>query len=280
MNTHQSAPTGTTYQPPQLTDVQLRTMQLSRSWMDRHPTFESLCEHYSSKYWGQLLQTPLRAYEAKGPVLGCINDIYGPGSAEKWVAMQIIEILVTTRAEPNDKVWKAIQSFVASFSSSAHIFKLTELMLFFARYKNGMYETTYAAFDVRNIGQVFFHNFLAERHGELGVVEERRQVERARRERALRKSHAVSYERFRGAPQSTRYGVRLRFCIPLASIAVQDLCATFHIPYPPTSEVVETVVNKGELRALAPHAVAHQIVVEDSWEMPDTAHTPHTAPAP
>ena len=254
--------------PPRPTDQRLRELGLTPKWMDRHPTYESLSEHYAKKYWADIIQTPLRAYTATCPLLGQLDELYGTERGEEWVATQLIELLVTSNAQPTTQIYESIRTFVASFAVTARAFRLTELMLFFARYKGGLYDSSFVAFDVRRIGHAFFHEYLPERRTELGRVEEERAAERARRERASRSSHAVSYEHFQQSPATTRYGLRLRLLHPLTSTVVQDLCTRFSLDFPPVSAELETTMTKADMAALTPHVMAREVAVDDSWELP------------
>ena len=266
--------------PPRPSDKRLRQLGLTPKWMDQHPSFDHLSARYAKKHWAKIIQVPLRAYTATCPLLGHLDELYGTGRAEEWVAQQLIELLVTTNTQAGEKTWEAIRTFVASFAVTARAFKLTELMLFFARYKGGLYDSSYITFDVRRIGHTFFHEFLPQRRTELGAVEEKRAAERARRERAARSSHAVSYEHFLQSPDTTRYGIRLQFLHPLTSTIVQDLCTAFHLPFPPARPVVEAVVTKAEMAQLTPHVMAREVSVEDSWELPQSPTASVNAPAP
>lgn len=252
---------------PRPSDRRLREMGLTPKWMDRHPTYEIMAAHYARKYWKEIMQMPQRAYTASCPLLCQLDELYGPGCAEEWTATQIIELLMTSNVKPTEQIWESIRTFTASFAVTARAFRLTELMLFFARYKGGLYDSSFVAFDVRRIGYSFFHEFLPQRRRELGAIEERRDAERARRERESRSSHAVSYDRFSSAPPTARYGIRLRFLRPLTSTAVQDLCGLCHLDFPPLTPVVESVVTKAEMGLLTPHVLARELAVEDSWEM-------------
>ena len=263
--------------PPRPTDRRLHELGLTPKWMDRHPTFESLSQHYAKRYWSDIIQLPLRAYTAVCPLLGQLDELYGTGRGEEWVSLQLIELLVTSNAQPTTQIYESIRTFVASFAVTARAFRLTELMLFFARYKGGLYDNSFVAFDVRRIGHAFFHEYLPQRRSELGLVEEQRAAERARRERASRSSHAVSYNRFHQSPETTRYGLRLRFLHALTSPVVQDLCTLCHLDFPPLTEETDAVLTKAEMEQLAPHVLGREVAVDDSWELPSECGS---SPAP
>jgi nitrite reductase/ring-hydroxylating ferredoxin subunit len=64
-----------------------------------------------------------------------------------------------------------IPLFSASFAAEAGRYKLSELMLFFARYKAGRYDKSFSTFDCRRIGNSFFREFLPDRTDELYRIE-------------------------------------------------------------------------------------------------------------
>ncbi len=47
-------------------------------------------------------------------------------------------------------------------------------MLFFARYKAGKYDNSFASFDARRIGNAFFKEFIPERNNELDAINRKR----------------------------------------------------------------------------------------------------------
>ncbi len=67
-----------------------------------------------------------------------------------------------------------IRIFCQSFASQVKAYKLSELMLFFARYKAGKYDNSFASFDARRIGNAFFKEFNSERNYELDAINRKR----------------------------------------------------------------------------------------------------------
>lgn len=71
-----------------------------------------------------------------------------------------------------------IHVFSEAFAAQVKGFKLSELMLFFARYKAGRYDNSYASFDARRIGNAFFKEFVNERNAELDRINRNAEQER------------------------------------------------------------------------------------------------------
>ena len=102
--------------------------------------------------------------------------------AEKWVYMQIMALYGSSSNTDKGMV-DGIRLFAASFSQEAALYKLSELMLFFARYKAGKYDNSYASFDTKRIGNAFFKEFLPQRQIELDRItkeEEAKKIEARR----------------------------------------------------------------------------------------------------
>ena len=71
-----------------------------------------------------------------------------------------------------------IHVFCEAFAAQVKGFKMSELMLFFARYKAGRYDNSYASFDARRIGNAFFKEFVKERNSELDTISRNAEQER------------------------------------------------------------------------------------------------------
>lgn len=134
---------------------------------------------YSPALWTYAASNAELAYNAVCPTLWCYSSIYGEKVAERWLYMQIMA-LYGASSNHDKGIIDGIQLFAASFLSQVKAFKLSEMMLFFARYKAGRYDNSYYSFDTRRIGNAFFKEFLPERQIELDRInkqEEQRKIE-------------------------------------------------------------------------------------------------------
>lgn len=109
------------------------------------------------------------AYTANCPTLMQYDALYGLGSSEYWIETQVSGIFGASNSKEKG-VADGIRIFCQSFAAEAKGFKLSELMLFFARYKAGRYDNSFASFDSRRIGNAFFKEFLPERNRELDAI--------------------------------------------------------------------------------------------------------------
>ena len=128
---------------------------------------------FSPTHWGYTLANPERAYTASCPTLSAYDRLYGEGSAEDWVCTQITVLFAASSSREKGLV-DGIRLFSAAFAAEVRQYKLSELMLFFARYKSGKYDNSYASFDAKRIGNAFFKEFLKERVYEIDRAERAR----------------------------------------------------------------------------------------------------------
>lgn len=116
------------------------------------------------------------------PTLMQYDALYGQGSSEFWVELQVSGIFGASSSREKG-VADGIRIFCQSFAAETKGFKLSELMLFFARYKAGRYDNSFASFDARRIGNAFFKEFVPDRNRELDAISRRmmqKEIERRR----------------------------------------------------------------------------------------------------
>lgn len=145
--------------------------------MTRWKNRSDIERQFSPANWGYTLQEPERAYKAECPTLLQYDTLYGTGSSDIWIEAMVTGLYGASSNRDKGNA-DGIRIFSQSFSASVKGFKLSELMLFFARYKSGRYDNSYATFDARRIGNAFFKEFLKERNNELDVITRRESVKR------------------------------------------------------------------------------------------------------
>ena len=125
---------------------------------------------FNPTHWGYTLSNPDKAYAASCPTLAAYDRLYGEGCAEDWVCTQIT-VLFAASSSREKGLADGIRLFSSAFAAEVRQYKLSELMLFFARYKSGKYDNSYASFDAKRIGNAFFKEFLKERVHEIDRVQ-------------------------------------------------------------------------------------------------------------
>lgn len=124
---------------------------------------------FSPANWGYAMDNTEKAYKAECPTIYDYSEKFGIEYAVMWVRLQIMALYGSS---PNKEkgVSDGIKLFCHSFTAQVKGFKLSELMLFFARYKAGRYDNSFASFDARRIGNAFFKEFIPERNSELDRI--------------------------------------------------------------------------------------------------------------
>ncbi len=155
--------------PQPLPKSKLHSFGLSTAWSQRNPTFENLCCNYSPANWHYAARLAEECYTRECPALVALNEIYGNRDAAKvWVEIQITRIF-NDSAEKDEGMAQIIPMFAENFCAEAGRFKLLELMLFFSRLAAGRYRT-YGKFDPKQIGNIFWTTFQAEREKEMDII--------------------------------------------------------------------------------------------------------------
>ena len=104
------------------------------------------------------------------PTLYDFSERFGQECAALWVYGQVMA-LYGSSSNKDTGIADGIKIFADAFAASAAHYKLSELMLFFTRYKAGVYDGSYATFDARRIGSAFFKEFLPRRNMEIDRYE-------------------------------------------------------------------------------------------------------------
>lgn len=161
-----------------LTAVQER----EKNWLARWITHSDIERQFSPLKWGYTVANAERAYEADCPTLLTYDKLYGNGVASDWIHIQVLGLFGSSSCKDIGVV-DGIELFAQSFSQEVKNFKLSELMLFFARYKAGRYDNSYSSFDAKRIGNAFFHEFVRERNIELDRINRKKEQEKIEKRR-------------------------------------------------------------------------------------------------
>lgn len=107
-----------------------------KAWLTKWKDRSEVERVFSPTQWGYTLQNPEKAYMADCPSLMQYDALYGHGSSEYWIDIQVSGIFGASNSKEKG-VADGIRIFCQSFASQVKAYKLSELMLFFARYKAG-----------------------------------------------------------------------------------------------------------------------------------------------
>lgn len=123
--------------------------------------------------WEYVMGNVEKAYTSETPCLIHIERMHGADSMVHWIKGQILALFGSSTSDDKG-ISEGISLFAQSFAMQVKGFKLTELMLFFARYKSGKYDNSFTKFDARRIGNAFFKEFIPERNMELDRINSKR----------------------------------------------------------------------------------------------------------
>ena len=147
-------------------EAQRRTCAITLKSADR------LFRAFSPARWDYAIANAEKAYRADVMTLSECNKTYGDDTGKTWMRIQVKALLVASSSKDADLI-HSVNVFADTFAEDACVrnMKMSELLLFFARYKTGRYDNSFAFFDVRRIGYAFYHEFLKERQQELSAIE-------------------------------------------------------------------------------------------------------------
>ena len=150
---------------------------LTKAWLAKWKDRSDIIRSFSPAHWGYTAQNPERAYTAGCPTLLQLDAVYGEGSSGYWVETMVTGLFGASSSREKGNA-DGIHVFCEAFAAQVKGFKMSELMLFFARYKAGRYDNSYASFDARRIGNAFFKEFVKERNSELDTISRNAEQER------------------------------------------------------------------------------------------------------
>ena len=159
-------------------------------FLQKYPTLGNVEQAFTPQRWSYAVSKPQAAYLAQCPTLHELDALYGPGSSSVWIYNQVTALFGSSSSKDAAQV-NGIAIFAENFAREARGYKLSELMLFFGRYKSGRYDDSYATFDTRRIGNAFFHGFLPHRRQELETIERLIQQEQAEKRRSLPEGYTI-----------------------------------------------------------------------------------------
>lgn len=162
----------------------------NKAFLTKFPTRGDVEVGFSPQKWGYALANPSRAYMADCPTLADYNAMYGVGASADWVYMQVLALFGASSSKDKEQV-DAISIFASNFSQEAKRYKLSELMLFFGRYKAGRYDNSYTTFDTKRIGNAFFNEFLPQRRVEIDIAEREQQQKESMKRRELPEGYSI-----------------------------------------------------------------------------------------
>ena len=138
-------------------------------------------------------QKPEKAVTGDYPTLTDLRLTYGRNSAEQWMYVQIADMTVYTGARNLNK--RQQEQLADGICAEYHWLKITEVLLFFHRFKMGRYGHFYGSVDPMVV-TCALRQFIAERNE---IIAQYEQQEREERQREDDRTHpAMTHEEWLG----------------------------------------------------------------------------------
>lgn len=120
-----------------------------------------------------------------------MSRTFGSHIAESWLEIQLLDLAEFSGARKDGMTEKEYEEIARIIISGYGDFKLTEFMVFFQRFKQGLYGTFYGVFDPMVITRSL-REFRADREKLLRFYEDKKRQEEKERERELREKEKAT----------------------------------------------------------------------------------------
>jgi hypothetical protein len=141
---------------------------------------------------------PETAVMGEYPTLRAVNEAYGPTFSEQWLYVEIADMSLFVGAKNLDK--RQQMQLAQVIATEYRHLKVTELLLFFHRFKTGRYGHFYGSVDPMVI-TCALRTFIAERNELIARYEQQR---REQEEEEYRKNHPpMSYDEWKSKQSKT-----------------------------------------------------------------------------
>ncbi len=149
---------------------------------------------YAPTNWGWAGENASRAFMAECPSVRHLSELYGGETAKVWLDVQVTAYFNQSPSKDATSS-QNITTFVQTFSSEVASYKVSEVLLFFARLSSGHYKIGYTQFSTTAIGNAW-KDFLKERSSAIARIESEENTKRVLREAEEAKKNAVSREEY------------------------------------------------------------------------------------
>lgn len=120
----------------------------------KYSTFEHLAARFNPDVQSRLLNNLQVAYLSETPTVGLLAEAYGWDKAVFWLKAQLLS-LDRYNGTTGDCELEVIGETATLFARNYPHIRMTEIMLFLARFKLGVYGKFYGSFDPIALGEAF-----------------------------------------------------------------------------------------------------------------------------
>ncbi len=141
----------------------------------------------------ELTRNEERCYFGTAPTMGMVNTAYGKKTAQEWLTAQLADLSEFSGAR--DKITgRQIKQLADIIATDYHWLKISEIMLFFRKFKRGEYGKFYGAVDPLTITQGI-QEFLRDR-SEAWAKRDQKEMEARQAEEQARRATAITREQW------------------------------------------------------------------------------------
>lgn len=181
---------------PNRSDMQSLQKPSPPSWQQEilaaYKTGENLLCLFSPDKQTEYCKNEERCFTGHAPSIARVARTFGDSVAESWLSIQLFELAefskVRNGMEPADFIELA-RTIILGYGD----FKLTEFMVFFQRFKQGLYGTFYGVFDPMVITRSL-REFRADREKLLRFYEDKKRQEEKEREWERIRTTSLTFE--------------------------------------------------------------------------------------
>ena len=155
-----------------------------KSYLSKYGTAKDFLTRFAPDKQAACAKFPEACVLRDCPTLVDARNMYGQDTAELWLAIELRDASEFARTERKPEPFEIDECARTLYSQFYHL-KISELLLFFAKFKGGAYGKFYGEVDLLTIGEAM-QKFLKSRRDLISRAEEKERAERAIEERTKR----------------------------------------------------------------------------------------------
>lgn len=182
---------------PNRSDMQSLQKPSPPSWqreiLATYKTGENLLCLFSPDKQTEYCKNEERCFTGHAPSIARVSRTFGGHIAESWLEIQLLDLAEFSGVRKDGMTEKEYEEIARIIISGYGDFKLTEFMVFFQRFKQGLYGTFYGVFDPMVITRSL-REFRADREKLLRFYEDKKRQEEKEREWERIRTTSLTFE--------------------------------------------------------------------------------------
>lgn len=182
---------------PNRSDMQSLQKPSPPSWqreiLATYKTGENLLCLFSPDKQTEYCKNEERCFTGHAPSIARVSRTFGGHIAESWLEIQLLDLAEFSGVRKDGMTEKEYEEIARIIISGYGDFKLTEFMVFFQRFKQGLYGTFYGVFDPMVITRSL-REFRADREKLLRFYEGKKRQEEKEREWERIRTTSLTFE--------------------------------------------------------------------------------------